>query len=196
MLGSKSRSRTGHVCISLLLCVLVFGRASFAVTQKEYSHLISQTESWVANGKLTAIQVTFNTLNGDQGNFSLADGYLRFYNPDDVPEIEGLLSRGQTGAFQSLQQSVMEEFEFGNASVDHSHHSSFPTARKDEFFLILLRSGEVFIVRRTENIAVLPVENLQCDTGGFFEPGYYMTGFIHEKNATTLVSFVIRNVDT
>ena len=177
-----------------LLCVLFFSKAAFAVTTKECDYFIQQTESWVTQGKATAIQMTFNSFSGNEGHVSLADGYLNLYDPKIAPEIEGLLNRGQSGLFQAVPKFVMGNFDFKNSHSSHSEKNVFSMELKDEIHLVLLNNGEVFVVPINSGNAVLPVTNLQCFSGGFFDPGYYMTGFIDDKNGATLVSFIIRNV--
>lgn len=192
--GSNSIRKIARGVVLLLVCIFSFGEASSAVTPKECQHLILQTESWASEGRSAAVQVAFNKSSGKEGHLSLTDGYLSFYNPEDVPEVEALLKRGQSGVFQPLPKFVMDRFEFENASSSHTGDRSFLTERKDEIFLALLSNGEVFIILRSSGNTVLPVSNLQCFVGGFFDPGYYMTGFIHEENSTTLISLVVRNV--
>ena len=185
---------TRHVVISLL-CMLFISEAAFAIASKDCQYLIQQTESWASEDKVAAVQVTFNNSSGNEGHVSLTDGYLSLYTPEDEPGIEELPKRGHSGVFQALPKFVMDRFEFENVSSNHSDDHNFPTERKNEIFLILLNNGEVFVISKNLGNTVLPVTNLQCFTGGFFDPGYYMTGFINEKDSTTLVSFVVRNVN-
>ncbi len=174
-----------------VICILAFSSVSFAATPKDCKRLILQTQSWVTDGKPTAVQVAFNESGGDEGQFSLADGHLKFYNPADVPEVEGLLKRGQPGAFQQLSKFAMDGFKFEDASNIHTSERKFATTRIDKIFLVFLGDGEVFVIQGS---TVSPVKNLQCFTGQFYDPGYYMTGFMQEGNSTALVSFVVRNV--
>ncbi len=169
-----------------VISILVFSGASLAATPKECQPLTLQTYSWVTEGKPAAVQVAFNETKGDKGQFALADGHLKSYNPADVPELEKILQRGQTGAFQKLSKATMVGFNFVDAGK-----RKLSIERVDSIFLVILRDGEVV---GAQDKTALSVNNLQCFTGSFYDPGYYMTGFVQDGDSTALVSFAVRNV--
>lgn len=184
-----------HTVISLL-GMLFFSEGVFAVASKNCQELIRQTESWISAGQSAAVQVAFNYSNQNESHLSFTGGSLNYYNPEAEPEIEGLLKRDQTGVFQSLPKFTMGLFEFEDANSSYSSGQKLLAERKDDIYLVLLSEGEAFVILRGLNKTIFTVTTLQCFSGGFFDPGYYVTGFIEEENGTTLVSLVVRNVSS
>lgn len=182
--------------LSLGLFSAFFSEDSLAAVEADCGPLIFSAESWAAGGtnSQVAVQIAFNKSRGEAGHFSLTDGHLDAYDPVLFPEVEALLNRGQRGIFAPIPKFIMDGFQFDNILDDHARYRRFPTERKDAIYLIMLENGEVFVILRSFDDTVLPVEDLRCYVDQFIDPGFYMTGVMPEVNGTTIISFVVKIV--